>query len=905
MKILLMWALAVMMLGAGNPDTATEEIPKPVPYQILRKLEKNKDMEKFELIGSTERTTNDAVGSKLNISIVHALSMLISIINTGRGPLAVSIWYYGLFIVFAGASVGKEYNLNKDMPKEYKKESRNPIVVFDSAGRYAQAKEVKIRAISLSSVHPCNDISKSYEEPTVANVQVLHIPSTTAIKVIQCKIYYTVYTQHCQNNIFISSLFPRELYIKNQMIGLTSEECKKFFLKKSISIFLFKEALLLESASKHETHIEKTLHGRAYSKKQGDGGCEGVSFTLGNEVRVSTVLSVQVSYSVRERNGLYDSKTNMVRVEPDLIEFPLENSGISCDKELGCFQSRLDRIPRSRCQRVQQGFLGNGTFYKPKMIGSDDSLAREVIQIQGMDVSQSITLIIESIDRICGHKVFRTSVPGVYVNTITTEDDKISHSLMHNGTHTSQIESVHLDLLSSMNTATIKTALQNTKKFDQISIEICEQRRNTLINSIRDILVSDTAQLLNLKRGLVFKRVGGIAYLYAGPAILANVRVTQKCYTDIPVEFISNGTNVKVFATSNGRILIENSTEVSCDQEIPIHFLPYLDEDMDLETETQNSVLSLVDNTPTTLIGRWICQTEGRFYQCPPPEVLNPSSAKALRFNGITGDMLMGSIFGNTGRERLFRIQTNSYRNKIVNEKLGDLLSDANTNLGIAMITSITTEGEAMLREKLYPTLYWLIGDTLHSFEHFVLVTLCVSMVINIICLVFRVKNLLIRYGISVKLLIGLVEQVYIAILPLANKRNDLEEQIETLKNKIEYIEARVGSFTEESHTNRLRELDFGIEGNRREIMSLGMRVLTLETNLGEFTWNRYKELRFKLDALIIGQLNPPRLLGDGNDKVSKPFERLFGLGEDNEEQDYEEFNPGNDKSMDTTRKDK
>ena len=56
-----------------------------------------------------------------------------------------------------------------------------------------------------------------------------------------------------------------------------------------------------------------------------------MSFTLGNEVRVSTVLSVQVSYSVRERNGLYDSKTNMVRVEPDLIEFPLENSGISCD----------------------------------------------------------------------------------------------------------------------------------------------------------------------------------------------------------------------------------------------------------------------------------------------------------------------------------------------------------------------------------------------------------------------------------------------------------------------------------------------------------------------------------------------------------------------------------------------
>jgi len=37
---------------------------------------------------------------------------------------------------------------------------------------------------------------------------------------------------------------------------------------------------------------------------------------------------------------------------------------------------------------------------------------------------------------------------------------------------------------------------------------------------------------------------------------------------------------------------------------------------------------------------------------------------------------------------------------------------------------------------------------------------------------------------------------------------------------------------------------------------------------------------------------------------MSKPFGRIFSLGEFNVEEDYEEFNPGNDQSKDTIRKD-
>merc|ERR1712215_59335 len=126
------------------------------------------------------------------------------------------------------------------------------------------------------------------------------------------------------------------------------------------------------------------------------------------------------------------------------------------------------------------------------------------------------------------------------------------------------------------------------------------------------------------------------------------------------------------------------------------------------------------------------------------------------------------------------------------------------------------------------------------------------------ISLVLRLKNLLLRYGCTAKLLVGLVEQLYVAILPLANKNNDLEEQITILGGRIGAIEDQIGEFRYLNLMNRLRDLDIGLEGDHREIVNLGMRVTVIEDNLGEFTFTRYKELRFKLDALIIGQLDTP-----------------------------------------------
>merc|ERR1711936_884243 len=114
---------------------------------------------------------------------------------------------------------------------------------------------------------------------------------------------------------------------------------------------------------------------------------------------------------------------------------------------------------------------------------------------------------------------------------------------------------------------------------------------------------------------------------------------------------------------------------------------------------------------------------------------------------------------------------------------------DANTDIGIVLVSTITKEGGELLREKIYSTFYWLLGDWLHSFERFVIITIAISMKINIICLTVRTKNLFIRFGFSAKLLIGIVEQFYTLILPLASKGNEGMEKISALEARMGIVE--------------------------------------------------------------------------------------------------------------------
>ena len=89
--------------------------------------------------------------------------------------------------------------------------------------------------------------------------------------------------------------------------------------------------------------------------------------------------------------------------------------------------------------------------------------------------------------------------------------------------------------------------------------------------------------------------------------------------------------------------------------------------------------------------------------------------------------------------------------------------------------------------------------------------------------------------------------------------------------------------------------MDFGIQENRRELTKVGLRMMTLESNLGEFSFQRFKELRWRVDALALGQLSSPRLLGDGssNRQENIPFQHLFNIDKNLEEQTYEQLTEG------------
>ena len=888
--------LMIFYLGCicNGLDGDIEDKFSAAPYSILKPIQQTEG--KFRMIEQATEATNRAEGRD-GLKALHVASILIvSRMNGASGLRMVVI--YGFLSQILATNL-ESHNIDKK-PATKLIHNQNTIVVFDSAAKFSKNNTVKIRAISLKGVLGCDGTAQSYEKPKIGKVQVLHVPLTTGITVYQCRVTYTVYTQYCSSNIFISSIYPKEIYVRDHMFVFSNKDCERFYETSETAIVLFEKTVILKGATYNTINKDIILYGQSYSKKHGDGGCTGISFDLGSRSYDNTVLSAHIAFSVQKRKALFDSTSSMIRVEPDLIEFPLSQDGASCDRDKGCFCYHVDKIPKSRCQRVQQIFKGVGTFFRPKHT-SNDRLAREIVQIRSQDESQTITIVIEGLDRMCGHQVLRTSITGLYINKIITDHDIIGHSLMTNGSYQmSPFEGIHLDLLTSINTGVVTSALKNTEKFDAISREICEQRRYTLINSIRDILISESSQLLNLKRGLVFKRVGGISYLYAGPAKLVKIRTTKDCYTDIPIEFEHDGTIIKMFATSNGRILIENSTRVDCDQEVPIHFIPTLDDDIDLETERQNSVLGLVDNKPPPTMGSWYCQSSRKFYSCASPESLNPSAPQSLKFNGVTGDIVSGSIFGDKGREQLFKIQTSSHRNKLISEKLGGMIGNSDADIGVVLVTAITQEGGELLRQKIYPTFYWLFGDWLHSFERFVIITIAVSMMINILCLTIRIKNLFVRFGFSARLLIGICEQVYTLILPLATKGNEGEERVSSIEFKVANIESNIEDFNNAIMKTRCRDMDFGIEENRRELTKIGLRMMNLESNIGEFSFQRFKELRWRVDALALGQLSSPRLLGDGssNRQENVPFQHLFNIDKNLEEQTYEQLTEGTTRNV-------
>ena len=171
---------------------------------------------------------------------------------------------------------------------------------------------------------------------------------------------------------------------------------------------------------------------------------------------------------------------------------------------------------------------------------------------------------------------------------------------------------------------------------------------------------------------------------------------------------------------------------------------------------------------------------------------------------------------------------------------------------------------------------------------------------INILCLTIRIKNLFVRFGFSARLLIGICEQVYTLILPLATKGNEGEERVSSIEFKVANIESNIEDFNNAIMKTRCRDMDFGIEENRRELTKIGLRMMNLESNIGEFSFQRFKELRWRVDALALGQLSSPRLLGDGssNRQENVPFQHLFNIDKNLEEQTYEQLTEGTTRNV-------
>ena len=703
------------------------------------------------------------------------------------------------------------------------------LVIFDSAALHHPNSTVLVKAISLAGVKDCSDVKNSYSDPVDISVQILTIPNSALVTTYQCVFQYTAFTQTCDSNLFRSDIYPRETIALNQQKIFTTEQCKEFYTKKSVTFTLFGRLVTILNAGRSRQSKEVLLFGQTFSKRPHDGGCIGKYLTIAGEEHKNAIVSAQITYSVTIHKARYSVPDNLLSVE-DKIIFPVGSSDTVCDTEFGCFTIERKDLPNSRCERSNSIFLGSGKIFYPQTESGEPSAGYQpILTVQShKDNTQGVSLMVTGKSRICGHTVLTSTIDNLYINVMVAPQDEITHRLSGNGTDSgSQIEKLHMDLLSSFTSIHIQGSLDTTSKFDAISKQLCETQRQNLKNVIRDILTAESSQLLNLRTGLVFRRVASISYIYSGPAMRVKLRTTKYCYSEIPVEFMgADNVIIEAWATSKGRILVQNSTRVDCSAETPMHFLPALDEDTDPSLEVNNTLMSLSHNPQIgSELGRWICQAMDRFYECAAPEILSPTHNQA-NFNGIKPRFMRQSLFGQEGRQELFSSQMRDFDANVLMDSLGQvvqgkqLMSNANN-----ILVHLDQNGQNMLRQIVYPDLYFLFGKYLHWCERIAILSIAISMVINLVSLIFRLKNMLTNYSCSCRLFYAIFQQFYVALLPLA------QNQEESMKLS---------------------------EANQRVIVELREQLARLQ---------------HKTDSLVLAQLSPPKISQYGNESV--PFSTI------------------------------
>ena len=657
------------------------------------------------------------------------------------------------------------------------------LVGYDTAGRYSDEKVI-MKTVSLLGVESCDQSqSQSYLEPINHQIQVIFQPTETIVKMIQCRIVVTTELLHCESNVIRSDLYPSEFVTKDQLVPVTAEECRRMYATRSHDIEMYEKLIRINDISHSPSTRVKLLVG----SRTTNGGCEGGRINLGTTTRNKVLVRLTIVPSVKEIQGKYSLGTNTIIVK-DLVSLSAggatENS---CDQSYGCFYPATpDGLPTTECESTLEFVKGSAKVYHPNTSpGQTHQGYLDIIQISSnTDITQGTTLTLGDISIVCQTMVRRTNVPRLYVNFYANGDNHrlIDHRLMNNsGKAQSQYRLI--DVLTASSNIYLRGTLSISEQFDKVSFRLCELRRAALLAILRDLLTSGPAPLLNYREGILFRRVGSVAYIFLGVPVSARLRPTEACYNEIPVILDTKKGEVDAFLTSKGRIIVSNGTRIMCGDRSAMHFV----RDELTENASLNKSLDLFPDLAFSsefdevhLKGSWLCQYPGKFVACEPPSSLSPllAGSSDLHFLGIKGRFLQQSIFGDAGREELYRSQTEGYTQQVVWTSITHGSDDGmSASAGDVLVGSLSETARKRIRMIVLPTMYFIFGDFLTYVHQLILIAFLISIIYGLGTMIGRVWIVYRKCGFSRYVLLAVFEGIYNAVIPwrsasIRSKRN-------------------------------------------------------------------------------------------------------------------------------------
>ena len=147
------------------------------------------------------------------------------------------------------------------------------------------------------------------------------------------------------------------------------------------------------------------------------------------------------------------------------------------------------------------------------------------------------------------------------------------------------------------------------------------------------MLISSLHMLLNYFEGLLFLRRASTITIYAGNPLPAQLRMTTSCYDEIPVLIKVDGKDTPMFATSKGRILVDNATQVPCSP-APMHYImSEPDELLKLNRTVKNTFIALAFgelHNQLTRGGGGFANPQKHLFPAQAPSDFPPSSRKMI-----------------------------------------------------------------------------------------------------------------------------------------------------------------------------------------------------------------------------------------------------------------------------------